>query len=142
MKRSIYFMLLLVMLFVFPHNLIAADLPLTLEDDDWRLIVDTADADRDRLCQPGDVEMYELKLENVSENKQNVTMHTFRQEKDEHRDDGLAVDEAEMLAANASLEVRNLPVPQNIKALDVLILWQEEADGQYFKQHFMVPFDK
>ncbi|QQK79257.1 hypothetical protein HUG20_04700 [Salicibibacter cibi] len=139
MKRYIYFISSLMMLFLYPNDGMAAELPLTLEEEDWRLIVDTSDADSDRLCQPGNIDMYELKLENTSGNKKDVRMHAFRQEGGKHRDDGVATEEADELTANASLDARNLPIAQDVEALDVLILWQEEVDGQYFKQHFMVP---
>ncbi|QQK75300.1 hypothetical protein HUG15_06645 [Salicibibacter cibarius] len=139
MKQHIFLISSLVLLFLLPNELMAAELPLTLEADDWRLTVRTADTDSDRLCQPSDIDMYELKLENTSGNKKDVSMHTFRQEEGKDRDEGLVEDAADVLAANASLGARNLPISQDVEALDVLILWQEEDDAQYFKQQFMVP---
>ncbi|AXF57481.1 hypothetical protein [Salicibibacter kimchii] len=139
MKRYKFFVSLLVLLFLYPNDLMAAELPIHLQEEGWRLIVDISDANSDRLCQPGDIDMYELTLANTSGSKKNVTMHTFDQLDDRHRDHGLAVEETDVLPTNASLGVRNLPIAQDVETLDVLILWQEEADGQYFKHHFSVP---
>ena len=138
MKRLIFFVLSFIIVFLSPASVEAAELPIELDSGEWRLSIDVPEFD-DNLCQPGQTDMYALKLENKSGAKENVTAHTFRKEDGKMHDYGLAIDEQDTLERAEFLDFSPLPVHDRAEDIEVLILWQEETDGRILKQSFTVP---
>ncbi|SDI90511.1 hypothetical protein [Natribacillus halophilus] len=132
MVRQIFFVISFMIVFLSP------ELPMDLESGEWRLNIDVPEF-ADNLCQPGQTDMYALKLENTGGNKENVTVHTFRKEDGKMHDYGLTMDEQDTLERAEFLNFSPLPVHDRVEDIEVLILWQEEADGRILKQSFTVP---
>jgi hypothetical protein len=118
--------------------------PVVIDSDEWTITLDEPVSDDERMIRGNEkVDVYSLKIANKDGKKYNVTVHTFRKEQGKSYEFGMSLNDTEgkdvQVENKEVINFQNFPVGKKTKEFEVLIMWQDEEDGRFFKQEFIVP---